>query len=624
MNEPDRSRARVDRFVDRVRRRLNRRAWWQTLAWSLGLGSAAMLAIALVYVASGHRVPVVWYPTVLAATALAAIVAWSLRRVGAERAALFADDFFALKDGVRSTRSFAASGNNDGVYELQAQRTAFDVAGYRVGDIRGKSALRLFSVALVLVLASALLGLRGDSPRVMEERQERIATQERTEEINELLADEVEREAIEAAKDDDEEEILRASELREWVESLDNTEDRNEALRQYARFEKRLSERSERLETAKQERLLAAVARELEKLPDARKLGVTLQKKQYRKAAQQLGELEQDPKKPLTARQKDLARLRAAARRMAFAARAHRERSAEAKGLRRKNETSLDASTRGSENPERLPRSGDDAKPARTSRSGSSGAATGSESSSSSRAQEGADGTAGQEKPATEPTDEDAADELADLLESLEREAEDLERLLEKLREDEKQDGQCDAEQLAKCDSKCSGVNRRLSRLGDTLRRLAARKTTRQRLARMRRKLASCSGYLCRGSRDGNSLSEELARTASRARGGVQAGEGSERTERDGVAPADDNGQTTALKGIKGDGPSVTTVESADDGSGTSSAAATARPRDFRRQFESFVAREDVPDDVRDGVREYFENIHEADESRDEEGNPNE
>jgi hypothetical protein len=92
--------------------------------------------------------------------------------------------------------------------------------------------------------------------------------------------------------------------------------------------------------------------------------------------------------------------------------------------------------------------------------------------------------------------------------------------------------------------------------------------------------------------------------------GGKNAGWGSTESRRDGTDELVDNGQTTQLKGIQGAGPSLKTVESADDGTGVSTRQATARVRNYQQQFESFVEREDVPDEVKQGVKRYFEIIH--------------
>lgn len=67
-----------------------------------------------------------------------------------------------------------------------------------------------------------------------------------------------------------------------------------------------------------------------------------------------------------------------------------------------------------------------------------------------------------------------------------------------------------------------------------------------------------------------------------------------------------DNGQNTQLKGIKGVGPSQTQVEDASQGSAISRRRADDVERSFAKQLEAFVQREDVPEDLKDGVREYL------------------
>jgi hypothetical protein len=101
-------------------------------------------------------------------------------------------------------------------------------------------------------------------------------------------------------------------------------------------------------------------------------------------------------------------------------------------------------------------------------------------------------------------------------------------------------------------------------------------------------------------------------------KGGKKAGSGtdeSRRTERDALV---DNGQTTSLQGQKGAGPSQTQIEDADEGSGTSGARGVAKERVFKKQFESLVNREDVPQEVKSGVKNYFEAVHQMGQSAEE------
>ena len=98
--------------------------------------------------------------------------------------------------------------------------------------------------------------------------------------------------------------------------------------------------------------------------------------------------------------------------------------------------------------------------------------------------------------------------------------------------------------------------------------------------------------------------------------GGNDAGVGTDESRRNQRDELIDNGQYAQMQGIKGRGPSQTQVQSAAEGTGVSHRVAEDIEREFAKQMESFVQREDVPDDVKDGVREYFTNIHQtADES---------
>jgi hypothetical protein len=149
-----------------------------------------------------------------------------------------------------------------------------------------------------------------------------------------------------------------------------------------------------------------------------------------------------------------------------------------------------------------------------------------------------------------------------------------------------------------KCESCQKAFCERVDKLADQLKKLAICRRADCRLGKLCRRCGECQSNMC---------------CASPNAGGHKAGWGSNtarRNERDALV---DNGQTTQLKGIKGSGPSITAVEAAESGSGVSNRGGAARQRAFKHQFESFVQREDVPETVRDGVKQYFQIIHEAD-----------
>ena len=70
-------------------------------------------------------------------------------------------------------------------------------------------------------------------------------------------------------------------------------------------------------------------------------------------------------------------------------------------------------------------------------------------------------------------------------------------------------------------------------------------------------------------------------------------------------------GNESQLSGQQGQGPSDTKVEEAQSGTGVSSKIDRVTSQSMERQLESFVQRDDVPEQLKQGVKEYFKTIHE-------------
>ncbi len=105
------------------------------------------------------------------------------------------------------------------------------------------------------------------------------------------------------------------------------------------------------------------------------------------------------------------------------------------------------------------------------------------------------------------------------------------------------------------------------------------------------------------------------------AGGGKQAGTGSSWSKRNEKDDSQKNGQLAQLQGQHGVGPSLSSVEEAESGTGVSGRRGDARQRDFARQTESFVQRDDIPESLKLGVRNYFENLQSAAKAPDPEKN---
>ncbi|MEK6248110.1 MAG: hypothetical protein N2C12_08015 [Planctomycetales bacterium] len=531
----------VAAFVAAVQRRINRHLFWNALLVSATVGAGLALTIGLVYVVQGYAVPSWWFALTGGASLATAFAIWGCRRRDADRAAQFADNFFDLKDSVTSCQHFTHSGMQGGFYHLQSQQTNRMVADLQPEQIRYRAPRWMLAGLVVMGVLAIVLGLKAPS----EAMQQRIAEQDHTLQQTQLnnqrlkeLIDELEK----GAEDGDEEKLLEANKLRTWVDQLEETTDRKEALRQYARLENQLNKASARLEQKRDEQILQKAAKELDKDRDTKELAKRLKQKKYEAAAKQLKRLRPKDKK-LDQQRKDLARMKSASLRMATAAKSDRKRLA-------RNQTSessrkLQRHQEGDENSDEL----------------------------------------------QQPSDlEDAIEELDDAVSEWEKALSEADQM-------ELEKGECDEQTLGECESCRLKVDDKLSKIGDQLKRLGIKKRVRKKLASLCRACSQCQSGVCKSS----------------GKGGKKPGWGSSDDQRDQRDDWDDNGQYTQLKGIKGKGPSMTKVEAAEDGSGVSGRRTTSHNRSFQRQVESFIQREDVPDDVKSGVKEYFKNIHQID-----------
>jgi uncharacterized membrane protein YgcG len=183
--------------------------------------------------------------------------------------------------------------------------------------------------------------------------------------------------------------------------------------------------------------------------------------------------------------------------------------------------------------------------------------------------------------------------ELENSIQELDSAVEQWDAALAEAARQEKASGQCDAQAAGQCAACQQKAGEKLNKLAKYMEKMAIKRRANDKLCKLCDACSQCQGGLCQSDKSGK-----------------KAGWGTDESRRDQRDELVDNGQTEALQGIKGQGPSQTTVEAAEDGSGVSSRPASSPARTYRRQYESFVSREDVPEQVKSGVRNYFESIH--------------
>lgn len=557
----------IKQFTRSVRQRLNRFRLLDLFFRTLTGGIAILLTVCLYYIVQGYAVPKVYYVICAGLIVCATLVWFSARRWSRDQAAQFADRFFGLKDTLSSYLHFQDEHKTGEFYELQAQASRETVTELKSDSIPYQWPRRLVVLSAVLVVAAGLSAFKKPSSAIVEKLRVEAQTESRTEEINQHLEKLIDE--LEESLNEEEKEELKPDQLRELVKEMEKTADQKDAMRQYAELERHLRKAAQKLEQRKNEQLMAKVGEELQKDQETKAMGKKLAEKKFREAAKDLEKLEEavdQPKRKLSEQRKELARVKAATQRMTAAAKAaNRKGSSSSKSKSGSKSASSSSASQG-----------------KSSGSGSGQSGSGSGSSGS-----GGEG-------------------MEDLLSQLDQSVKDLEKNLKNAEQQVKLTGELSKESLGECNSSRNELLTNLDKLNASLCKMGSKKDAQLKLLAMSRKIGQCQGYL--SNKESTSLAQCL-KPGSKP-GGKKAGTGSVESRRDGMNEAFDQGDLTQLSGTKGSGPSQSTVESADDGSGVSSRRGAAKRREFKKQMESFVQREDVPDDVKEGVKQYFMQIH--------------
>jgi hypothetical protein len=147
-----------------------------------------------------------------------------------------------------------------------------------------------------------------------------------------------------------------------------------------------------------------------------------------------------------------------------------------------------------------------------------------------------------------------------------------------------------------------------MDELGKRMRGMGARAKAKGKLKALRDGLAGARGFA-----QGKSQSLGLAQSQSQGQGGKPPGVGSVESRRNERDELKDNGKRVEVKGQdNADGKSTNSIESAESGSGVAGRANVAKEREFKQQYESLVHRDDIPESLKLGIREYFERVHET------------
>lgn len=545
----------VRQVAARHHRLLARKLLFLTLACAAGL----CVAGALFWVLRGYSVPPA-FPLILAGLALiTGISIWQLRKMSPAAAITESDRFFGLKDAITSARHLAATAPEDPATKLQWDWLAPRLKECKPTTINAPFPKRQAIISLFLTAAAVWLCLLPPSPAIAAAQREAIETQARIAESKDQLE-----QLIEALEKDivapEDKEAMKMDEFRKMVKSIDEHGDRAEAARQFARIEQKVRDSSRALDQKRDEETVKLAAAELAKAEqtEARQLGKKLDAKELKEAAEMLEKL---AAKKLEAKDlKDPA--------------AKKEKLTEAK----EEVAKMRAISK------RLAAAGKQRQGARQAQAGKG---EGQQGQGEGTAGEGAAGQMAEGKG-------EQGQPLEDLMAELDDAAAEMEKDLEEMENDP------DAEMSDEPMEKANGA---LGKLGKHLKGMHGKRMAKGKLDQLRNGLAQAQSFS-----QGQTQMLGLAQSP----GGKEPGKGSSWSERKEKDDSQKNGQLAELKGQHGEGPSLSAVEEAESGSGVSGRRGEAKQREFARQTESFVQRDDVPESLKLGVRNYFEGLQSA------------
>jgi hypothetical protein len=170
---------------------------------------------------------------------------------------------------------------------------------------------------------------------------------------------------------------------------------------------------------------------------------------------------------------------------------------------------------------------------------------------------------------------------------AMRRNAQELRSEISKMMQEQKKNGSC-SQGCKDC------LNQSLCKNGNGMKMLACRKQARSSLEQMRQKLQSCQSCMKNGNKPG---------------GG--AGSGVDRSMRPPQPQLLSGGRMEQLSGQLGQGESRKEVLAADSGHGAATGGDTEQTMiEYAQKAEAFVRREDIPEEMKHGVKTYFKQIH--------------
>ena len=508
----------INSFLDRVKARLLKARFVALLGPFCLILSLICLIIASSFYLQGRRVEtsLLLYPIVLAA--LAYLIGIFTKAPTKADAAKFADAFFKLKNSLISHLDFHQRPEVDETqkqfYDLQLKQTSDLCQQQKVAQIPIALPKKSLGLAILFTLATLVLCSFDDSEEVKNQRALAQATLKTSTENKKELEKTIDE--LEEKMTEEERELFKSSKIKQVLKNIEASENKVDALRQYAKLEKEISSMSDKMNLKHDKKLLDEISRELEKNRATNKMGKMLAQKQYKDAAKEL----KDKMKKLQEALKDASQKQASQE--------VQDLANEMKNLSQKMKN--------------------------------------------------------------------AAENLKANNSQMKQDISKMAKLSEKLCNNIcKNPSQCKMGEAKECSGEMKDA---VYQLCDKLNENETKNLFLSKLDQMQQALAMSQAKI-----NGMSKFQSLVQGAGVGTGSQE----SKNTELKKIDAAYD----TQLKGQQGEGSSLTQIEQASSGAGVSRSREGAnRQIEYKRQMESFIEQENVPEAMKSGVKEYFKKIH--------------
>lgn len=542
----------IKKLVKSSQKRLNFSVLMRSILISIIVSSSIGIVLNLYFIIQGYAAQAFVYKANLVLFILLVTSHFLYHFVDESKTAIIIDKVFNLKEGLLSHIGFQSKGYEAGIFKLQEKKLLDDVRRKDKKVLLQVPQKNLFWISAVLILSMTLVGFIPESEWMTNKKNQIILTKKITDKNAEILKKELEE--LEKSLTDEEKELLQKSKIIEAVEKLDEKEDKEEAFSELAKLEQEL--RKELKAESHQADLAMLKKLEEEALKDeaTKEFGEELKKKDFKQAAEELKKFEIDDK---------------LLKEMQEALKDKKELTKEE--LKELKEKYLDKLSQQLKDMKALNK--------------------GAKKSLSKENLKNKDGIKG-----------DLSD-LSESLEEFEGDLDDLDELQkgEKLTKEELEELKKQLEKCEKCAGKCNG---KMGKFGKSLGKMGLKQGFMDKLFNMREKLSEAQMALASGIVPGS------------GKGGQKAGDGVDRSSNGQKTELSDNGQFSQLKGTKGEGKSLMAVEEAASGTGVSRIQGKTNKKEFKNQTESFMNREDIPDDLKGGVKNYFNSIHNIEEKK--------